>query len=430
MKLKELRARLLAIVVLATGIANLADAETEGVFTADQVIEFDKLVAEKETVQASIVRAEQLEKMTSSQGRVVTPGLGEPAAIVTMGVEQDPMNGFSSAAEFGRIVQAATMPGGEVDQRLQIMGAATNFHRETNSNDGYMVPPAMRDEIWTLVYEAENILSSVNPEPTESNSVQMSADESTPWGSTGIQAFWGSEGGQLQKSRLETDGRTVQLNKLHAYVLATDELISDAPRLANRLTVGAANAISFKADQAIIEGDGKGKPLGWMKSGALVVVAKEAGQTATTIVTENVLKMFSRLIMSGASGAYWLINSSTIPQLATMVIGTTPIWTPPSSGLTNAPGGTLLGLPIRFSEHCETVGSQGDIQLVAPNGYYAVNKAGGVDFKSSMHLYFDHDIEAFKWTFRIGGQPFMRAPQTPAKGSDTKSHFITLAERA
>ena len=308
--------------------------------------------------------------------------------------------------------------------------AATNFHRETNSNDGYMVPPAMRDQIWSLVFQGENLLSAVNPEPTESNSVQMSADESTPWGSTGIQAFWGSEGGQLQKSRLDTNGRTVQLNKLHAYVLASDELVADAPRLASRLTIGAANAIGFRADQAIVEGDGVGKPLGWMKSGALVTVAKESGQAANTIVAANVLKMFSRLLMMGGSGAFWLINSNTLPQLATMVIGNQPIWTPPSSGLTNAPGGQLLGLPVRFSEHSESVGTAGDIQLVAPNGYYAVNKAGGIDFKSSMHLYFDYDIEAFKWTFRLGGQPFMSAPMTPNKGADTKSHFIALATRS
>lgn len=432
--LEKLRQRLGAIRDEANAITDAADAENEGVMTEEQTKQFDALMDEKEQVNASIERLEKLEDLNAGAGRVIPASApkqpAQSAARIDLGIEKDPMRGFESYTEFGRAVRSACLQGGDVDDRLRILGAPTNFHRETQSSDGYMVPPAMRDEIWSLVFHGENLLSLVNPEPTESNAVTLSRDESTPWGSTGIQAAWGAEGGQLTKSRLETEGSTVKLHKLHAYVLASDELISDAPRLANRLTVGAARAIGWKADEAIVEGDGVGKPLGWISSGALVTVAKESGQSASTIVAANVLKMYSRLLMTDMQDAFWMINSNCIPQLAVMTIGDQPVYTPPSSGLRNAPGGFLLGLPVRFSEHCETLGTQGDIQLIAPRGYYAVNKTGGIDFKSSMHLFFDYDVEAFKWTFRLGGQPFLSAPVSPAKGSDTKSHFIRLATRA
>lgn len=426
MLLEQLKARLIEIRNQLQAIVTAAESSEAKSLTADQQAQFDKLLAEKETVAANITRLESLQEMSASPGRTTAPARIE----VITAAEQDPMRGFRSAADFGKAVHQASLPGGEFDKRLNILGAPTNYHSEGGSADGYMVPPQMRDQIFELISAEENLWSTVNPEPTEANHVQMSKDESTPWGSTGIQAYWGAEAGQFTKSRLATDGALVKLHKLYAYVLASDELLQDAARLNARLTSGAARAISWKRDQAIVEGDGVGKPLGWMQSGAKVSVAKESGQAAATIVAANVLKMFSRLLQYGSQGAYWLINSNTLPQLATMTIGDHPIWTPPLSGLNAAPGGVLLGLPIRYSEHCETLGTAGDIQLIAPRGYYAIEKQGGIDFKSSIHLYFDYDVEAFRWTFRAGGQPFMSAAVSPGKGSATKSHFIVLDTRA
>jgi len=430
MAIEKLRARLAEIAAEAQSILDAADADNSGVMDAEQEKKFDALMAEKDKVTADLKRREQMEGMSAGQGRQ-TPAARPASARVEVrhGFEDDPMSGFSSAAEFGLAVKAASLRGSDADERLRVLGAPADFHRETGSTDGYMVPPAMRQEIWQNVFQDEGILASVNPEPTQGNSVGMLTDETTPWGATGVQAYWASEGSQLSASKLATKMSNMQLHKLHAFVLATDEILEDAPRLNARLTVGASQAIRFKADQAIVEGDGVGKPLGWMKSSALVTVSKESGQAANTINATNVANMYSRLLMSGAQGAYWLVNQNTLPQLITMTIGDQPIWTPPTSGMAQAPGGMLLGLPIRFSEHAAALGTLGDIQLIAPRGYYAANKAGGIKFAASMHLYFDYDIEAFRWTFRLGGQPFLSAPVTANKG-DTKSHFIVLQTRS
>lgn len=433
-KLKDLRARLGEIRTEAQAIVDQADAENEGAMTEAQSKAFDALMEERAAVEQQIERLEQLEQMGEPQPRQIEPGqpaapaARNPTVSVRDNREDDPNRGFRNVADFALAVRSMDpRGGGQADQRLKVLAAPTDFHREGGSSDGYMVPPAMRDEVFELVFADEGILSAVNPEPTESNTVQMNGDESTPWGSTGIQSYWAGEGTQFTPSRLATEGRTVNLNKLYAFVLATDELLEDAARLNSRLTRQSARAINFKASEAIVLGNGVGKPLGWFNSAALVTVAKESGQAAATIVAANVLKMFSRL--RNPTGAFWLVNQNTIPQLAVMTIGDQPIWTPPSTGLQNAPGGLLLGLPIRFSEFAETVGTVGDIHLVQPNGYYAAVKSSGIKFAMSMHLYFDYDIEAFRWTFRLGGQPFLTAPITPNKG-DTKSDFVVLATRA
>jgi hypothetical protein len=88
-----------------------------------------------------------------------------------------------------------------------------------------------------------------------------------------------------------------------------------------------------------------------------------------------------------------------------------------------------MGLPVMLTEHAQTLGVKGDLQLLSPKGYYCARRDGGPQFASSMHLYFDFAIDAFRWSTRFGGQPYLSAPVTAAKGSNTKSHFVALAAR-
>lgn len=345
--------------------------------------------------------------------------------------EPDPVatGGFRNLAEFSLSVRNATV-NHTLDPRLAALPGNTH-ENGGSSGEGYMVPAEFRAQVNELVFNGLDLLNLVSPEPTSSNVVQTLRDESTPWGATGVQANWRAEGSQMSPSKLATKGDNVTLHELYAFVVATDELLSDAPRLNDRLTRQAARAIRWKASDAIMWGDGVGKPLGFMNSAAKIDVAKESGQAADTIVALNVAKQFSRLLPGNVAGSVWLANPDTLPQLMTMTISNQPIWTPPNAGFANAPGGFLLGRPILLSEHADTVGDVGDIVLFDPDGYYAVTKqGGGIDFASSMHLYFDYGAQAFRWTFRLGGQPHMSAPVTPPRSAATKSHFVALAARA
>lgn len=346
----------------------------------------------------------------------------------------DPTAGFRSMADFARAVRSAFTPGGQVDARLTrgIYAAdPANVHQSGGgAGEGYAVPAQFREEIFTLAFPGSDLISRLSPEPTDSNAVDIEADETTPWGASGVQAKWRAEGTQMAASKSKTELRTVRLHELYAFVLATEELLDDAPRLQNRLTVKSAEAIRYKASDAVINGTGAGMPLGWMKSGALVTVSKESGQAAATLNATNVLKMYSRAILDGGS-AFWVAHTSILPQLATMTIGNQPIWTPPNQGLAGSPGGLLLGLPLVYAEQAEQLGTAGDLQLVNPAGYFlAVKRNQGIQFASSIHLYFDYGLNAFRWLFRLGGQPFLSAPITRAKGTDTKSHFVCLQTRS
>lgn len=425
--IKQLRQRQHDLKAEGRGLLETLKAENRDP-TEDEETKLSDIEAK---IEANAAELEKAEKALERERTMALPGSPRVSGGERV-IDQSETAGFESMADFASAVQDACHPGGmnRPDDRLMSMyqAAPTNYHRESGSQDGYMVPPAYRDQIWDLVFNDEDLVNMVDAEPTSSNQVEMLADESTPWGASGVQANWRSEGAQMTPSRLETEGRSTKLHELYAFVLATEELLADAPRLNDRLTRKAAQAIRWKASNAIIYGTGVGQPLGYFASGALVEVAKEASQSADTVVAKNVAKMYSRVLNAGR--AMWLANSDILPELMTMQIGNQPIWTPPNAGFQNAPGGMLLGRPVMLTEHAKTLGDKGDIQLVDPMGYYAATKRGGLGFNSSIHLYFDYGIQAFRWTFRFGGQPYLSAPVSPANGSNTKSHFVVLAERA
>jgi HK97 family phage major capsid protein len=224
-------------------------------------------------------------------------------------------------------------------------------------------------------------------------------------------------------------GTLLQLHELFAFVVATDELMSDAPRLNNRITMQAARAINWKASEAVMWGDGNGKPLGFMKSGALVTVAKDSGQAAKTLSIANLANMYARVLRTGGTPV-WVGNADVLPQLIPLTLGNQPAWLPNNQPISGTPEGTLFGRPLFFNEHADTLGNTGDLSLVDLSGYALATKiGGGVDFAASIHLFFDYNMSAFRWTFRVGGQPYLTAPVNPAKGPNTKSHFVTLAAR-
>lgn len=353
------------------------------------------------------------------------------AAAIEVGAPgwaRDPKRGFAHIADFGLTVKAAQDIAagklrGEIDERLLATATPSNFH--TSSADGAEIPPGLRAGIWELVF-SDPLMAQLEIEPTDKPTVDVISDETTPWGAAGIQARWRAEATAMTADKLVTKTKQVRVHELYGFALVPEELIDDAPRLADRLNRKMPAALVWKLVEAFVTGTGAGQPLGWMNtnnSGKIQVTRSGANLVAAA----DVLKMYERLLVIDGmpSTPFWLCNRAIVPQLATMVIGQQPVWLPPT-GLAGSPsGGFLLGLPVYWSDHAETLGTAGDIQLVNPAGYYALAR-GAAKTDSSIHLFFDYAITAFRMMVRFGGQPFMDAVVTPAKGN-TRSFFVHLS---
>lgn len=352
-------------------------------------------------------------------------------AVITGGGFRNDDEGKSGWKNFGEFARAVYNGCPQIDMGIDkrlLTKAPTSYGAEAVGADGgFLVPPDFSEEIKQYSLAGDALLSLTDQMPVTGNSMTFPADETTPWGTNGVRAYWMAEAAQATQSKPELKERTLKLNKLIALVPVTEELLSDTTTLETYLTTKTGESIQWKTNDAIVNGTGAGQPLGIANSGALVTVAKETSQTADTINATNVAKMFARIPASMLGRAVWLINNDALPQLMVMTLGNQPIWTAPSTGFVNAPGGLLLGRPIIPTQTAQTVGDLGDIYLADFGSYASISKE--VQSQSSIHLFFDYDMTAFKATFRVDGQPWPQAAITPANGSNSLSPFVALAER-
>jgi HK97 family phage major capsid protein len=101
----------------------------------------------------------------------------------------------------------------------------------------------------------------------------------------------------------------------------------------------------------------------------------------------------------------------------------------PQGTVAGSPYGTLYGRPVIPVQACPTVGDEGDIILADLTQYLSVVRTGGIKTDVSMHLYFDYGQQAFRFVFRMHGQPWWNAAITPENGSNNLSCFVTIAAR-
>jgi HK97 family phage major capsid protein len=146
-------------------------------------------------------------------------------------------------------------------------------------------------------------------------------DESTPWGTNGVIATWQVEGASLSQLKPVLNANTLRLHKLLAFVPVTDELVSDAMALQSYMPKKTADAISWKFNQGILQGDGNGQPAGILGAKATLLQAKDSGQATQTISITNATNMLTRLPPGSHGRAVFITNTSTLGGLTSLGAG-------------------------------------------------------------------------------------------------------------
>ncbi len=249
----------------------------------------------------------------------------------------------------------------------------------------------------------------------------------------GLRGYWAGEGDTVTASKPSLREINLRLQKLMVIVYLTDELIADNGfALEQYVNKKASSEFEFMTGDAIINGDGVGKPLGALKAPSLISVAAEGGQGGTTIVGANVAKMQNRMFAPYFQNAEWFCNQDAIQQLMQLSLATGTysgqlVFMPPT-GLSGAPYGTLGGRPITPIEFCPTLGAVGDLLLADLSQIISISK-GGIEQAVSMHVEFLSDQTALRFTLRMNACPWENSPLTPYQGSNTQSSFVTIAAR-
>lgn len=399
--------------------------------------ELDTLTAEAALLATDLARAERFADVERNSGTAVVVGQNN--------AEQAPW-GPTVAADapkhvkdevrhlaLGTFAQAVRKAGlGEgMDQRL--MAAATGAGTQVDSNLGFAVPREVAPGIEKEMFEGGEILSRVDARTISvGNSIAYNVFDQTSRadGSRGggVLGYWVDEGTAPTASNTKIARIEMKLRKVGAFGVMTDELLSDAVALGGELEAAFAEELIFQVENKIYRGNGSNAPQGILNAPCLVSVSKESGQTAATIVGENITKMRARF-RGNFGSAVWLANIDTLPALSALVqaIGAGGVAYPYASVQNGAIN--LWGRPVVFVEYAETLGTVGDLVLADLSKYRLIRK-GGVEQASSMHVYFAQGEQAFRAFYRVDGQAIPRAALTPFKGSNTLSPFVVLATRA
>lgn len=367
-----------------------------------------------------------------------TRGPGRISDVRDLSAEQGTA-GFDTFGSYLRAVKAANADAVH-DRRLTILNAAatTAGSEGIGADGGFAVPPEYRQQIVEAVADEDGVTERVDQFPTSSNSVTVPLDETTPWGTTGIRAFWEAEASAATPTKPNLRTATIKLNKLMALVPVSDELLEDAPLMQTYLPRLIASRIAFARQLAIVQGSGVGQPLGIVSAPATISQAAEASQAAGTFNFANARKMLKRL-HGARDRAFWLAHPDHEDSIIGMAFEQRNLAGTENVGghsLSIAPGGIgaaveprLLGLPVVFSHACSAPGAVGDVILCNGAGYWVVTKASGLRMDVSIHMYFDAGQTAFRASLRVAGQPWLSAPIQPRAGTNTRSHFVTLAAR-
>ena len=371
------------------------------------------------------------------------PGDRSKGLAISVGV--DPKNerfinaqGKPNFCEYAKAVHALEMKS-ITDDQVRKLKAAAGSSTLTDADGNVLIPEEMSSVILTKAFTSGKVLSRVSRIPVNGQyfSVRYFNETSRVDGSRagGVRAYWQQEAAQYTSSKPTYGKLRLELEKLTALWYSTDELLDDTmPGFANLVFDEFAKEITFKIEDAIINGTGVGMPLGIMNASCLVTTGGNSGGTArknaNEILYEDWTAMQRRLYTGPDSTVAILFNRDVIAQLLRWTVpGTTSAVFPPLSvmpvGGVQSPFG-ILGGQWADIEYAQTLGTAGDFMFFDGSQYVLPMKSAGTDFQTSIHFKFDTGEQAFRWTTRLNGAPWWNSAVTPKNGTVTLSPFVVL----
>lgn len=396
---------------------------------------FDALTADLKKTEAEIIAWEREAEKERAQG-VFDPQTGERIP------EESPTGHGRSGRRYAELFGAAGGRGGfkdyddflravtthTGDPRLQVALFAAGGEKFP-SEGGFFVPTEFAADMLDRSLETEIVRPRADVHPMISQTKKIAGvDVSSPSSSFGAEAEWIGESGSATARTLKVRAINLVARKLALYAAASNELVADGVSYEEQLSEALIMGLGYGLDLAFLSGDGAGRPLGVLNDPSLIVVSKETGQLASTIVYENLTKMFARLHPASFRTAVWVANSSAIPQLlqVTLAVGTAGVHFPV---LRESDGKFFIFTKeVIFTEKLPALGTKGDI-ILADFSQYAIGLRKEVSVDKSIHLGWLKDESNYRSILRADGQGRWAKAYTPKNG-DSLSWCVTLATRS
>jgi HK97 family phage major capsid protein len=203
-----------------------------------------------------------------------------------------------------------------------------------------------------------------------------------------------------------------------AYIDLSNKLLRNAPEVSGYIESQLGLAIAGSEDQKFVSGSGVGCPLGYIGHSSSIEVTRN---TSSDIKYSDVCDMFAAAKYS--SNLVWVANQTTITKLMQMVDAASQlVWQP--SAREGIPG-TLIGIPVIFSDLVPVLGTKGDLCL-CDFSYYGIRDGSPMSMFADPFSQSVNQITRLYLFWNVDGQPLLTSPLLMRDATNTISPFIVL----
>lgn len=287
-------------------------------------------------------------------------------------------------------------------KRAVLDALRSNFHRISNilqegvdASGGYLVPEEYDKRIIEVLKE-ENVVRGLATEITTSGEHKINIADTAP------AAAWIEEGGALQFSDATFSQIILDAHKLHVAVKVTDELLYDnAFDLEGYIIRKFGEALANSEEDAFINGDGTGKPLGFLaETGGAQVGVTAASSTAIT--ADEILALVYSLKRPYRKNAKFMCNDQTLLAIRKLKDNNGAyIWQP---SFREGEPDRLLGYPVYTSPYFSAIEAGKAALAFGDFKYYNIGDRGVRTFDQLKELFAGNGMVAFLARERVDGK--------------------------
>ena len=351
--------------------------DKNGNLSAEDSATYTRMEAEIEELTNSIDRQQRAERREQELSKPVnSPITGKPYKDEPAGEEK---TGRASDEYRKAMLNAMRSNFRQVSNVLQ---------EGVDSDGGYLVPVEYDKRLIDVLNE-ENIMRTLGTKITTSGEHKINIAATKP------AAAWIEEGGALSFCDATFDQIYLDAFKLHVAIKVTEELLYDSAfNLENYIITEFGKALANAEEDAFLNGDGKGKPLGiFAKTGG----GQSAGTLTAALKSDDLIDLIYSLKRPYRKNASFILNDATLAQVKKLKDNNGQyLWQP--SYQAGEPD-RILGYTVRTSAYAPT-----DAIAFGDYRYYNIGDRGSRSFKQLNELFAGNGMIGFVAKERVDGK--------------------------
>ncbi len=351
--------------------------DKNGNLSAEDAATYSRMEAEIEELTNSIDRQQRAERREQEFSKPVnSPITGKPYKDETQG-------------------EVKTGRASDEYRRAMLTAMRTNFRQVANvlqegvdADGGYLVPVEYDNRLIDVLTE-ENIMRGLATKITTSGEHKINIAATKP------AAAWIEEGGALSFGDATFDQIYLDAFKLHVAIKVTEELLYDSAfNLENYIITEFGKALANAEEDAFLNGDGKGKPVGIFDKTA---GGQSVGTLSAALKSDDLLDLVYGLKRPYRKNASFIMNDASLSQIRKLKDNNGAyIWQP---SYTVGEPDRILGYKVNTSAYAPT-----DAIAFGDYKYYNIGDRGTRSFKQLNELFAGNGMIGFVAKERVDGK--------------------------